>query len=134
MVREQALAAGALFVGYSVLVLRALTPGTRLAEIFSIGPLRWLGNMSYSFYLVHGLPLHAFGIAAGRLALTRLTPHVVWAIFLVAYPVVFLATAACAAILFLVVEKRVSLVSKSPKTTTVSPVALLGEPMQVQTE
>ena len=134
VVRDHAFTACALLVGYSVLVLRTLTAGTGLAEIFSIGPLRWLGNMSYSFYLVHGLPLHAFGMVAGRLALTKLAPSVVWSIFVVAYPFVFFATTACGAALFLAVEKRLSLVRRSPKTNRAKPIGLLGEQMQVQTD
>lgn len=32
-------------------------PSRRLARWFSATPLRWLGNMSYSYYLLHGLAL-----------------------------------------------------------------------------
>lgn len=34
-----------------------------LAALLSWTPLRWLGNLSYSFYLVHGLGLHAVAFA-----------------------------------------------------------------------
>jgi peptidoglycan/LPS O-acetylase OafA/YrhL len=36
----------------------------RLAAALSWKPLRWLGNCSYSFYLVHSLGVHAAGMAA----------------------------------------------------------------------
>ena len=32
-------------------------PDGPLARVFSLAPLRWLGNMSYSYYLTHGLAL-----------------------------------------------------------------------------
>jgi exopolysaccharide production protein ExoZ len=44
-------------------------PKAWLAAGFSWTPLRWLGNMSYSFYLLHGLALKA-----GFLLLARLAP------------------------------------------------------------
>lgn len=37
-----------------------------LQRVFSWAPLRWLGNMSYSYYLVHGLALSAVGSVVGR--------------------------------------------------------------------
>ena len=105
----EALLSAALFVGYSALVLAALTPGTKTAQILTARPIRWLGNMSFSFYLIHGLPLHAFGIIAGRLHAGALTGARLWTAFATALPFVFAATAATSAALFLAVEKRLSL-------------------------
>jgi len=107
--RIEALLAASLFIGYSVLVLGALTPGTRTARALTARPIRWLGNMSFSFYLVHGLPLHAIGMIAARLHAGSLTGPWLWIVFAAAFPFVFLFTSACSAVLFLAVEKRFSL-------------------------
>jgi exopolysaccharide production protein ExoZ len=39
----------------TLLVARCLHGGGFLARMFSAAPVRWLGNVSYSFYLLHGL-------------------------------------------------------------------------------
>jgi exopolysaccharide production protein ExoZ len=105
----EALLSASLFLGYTALVLAALTPGTWTARVLSARPIRWLGNMSFSFYLIHGLPLHAVGIAAARLHAGSLAGPFLWFVFVTAFPFVFLFTAACSAVLFLAVEKRFSL-------------------------
>lgn len=49
---------GIMFVGFFVLCLACFrTPEAWLPKAFSWTPLRWLGNMSYSYYLLHGLVL-----------------------------------------------------------------------------
>lgn len=51
---------GILFCGLFVLCLSCIAhPRDNLARAFSWTPVRWLGNMSYSFYLIHGLALKA---------------------------------------------------------------------------
>lgn len=107
----EALLSTALFIGYSALVLAALTPGTKTARALSARPVRWLGNMSFSFYLIHGLPLHVLGIAAARLHAGSLAGARLWIVFVAAIPFVFVITAATSAVLFLAVEKRLSLAS-----------------------
>jgi exopolysaccharide production protein ExoZ len=109
--RMQALVSTALFFGYSALVLAAVIPGL-IGRLLSWDWIRWLGNMSYSFYLVHGIPLHAFGILAARLNAGRLAPPLMWAAFIAGLPVIFLVTAAACAALFLGVEKPISLGGK----------------------
>lgn len=117
----EALLSASLFVGYSALVLGALTPGTLTARALSARPIRWLGNMSFSFYLVHGLPLHAVGIAAARLGAGRLTGPYLWIVFCAAFPLVFAFTASCSAALFLAVEKRLSLAPARPAPMAPAP-------------
>jgi peptidoglycan/LPS O-acetylase OafA/YrhL len=114
----EALLSASLFIGYSMLVLAALTPGTKTAQVLSARPIRWLGNMSFSFYLIHGLPLHVFGILAGRLHAGSLTGAGLWIAFVAALPFVFAATAAASAVLFLAVEKRLSLAPKKPSVNS----------------
>jgi peptidoglycan/LPS O-acetylase OafA/YrhL len=48
-----------LAVGYGPLVLCCLTGGTLIRRTLEVGALVWLGEISYSFYLVHNLPLRA---------------------------------------------------------------------------
>ena len=110
--RMQALVSTTLFLGYSALVLAAIVPGL-IGRLLSWDCIRWLGNMSYSFYLVHGIPLHVFGIAGARLHAGRLAPPLMWAAFIAGLPLIFLVTAAAGAALFLGVEKPLSLGGRS---------------------
>lgn len=58
--------AGALLMGAAAAMAFAAAfhgPGP-LAGLLEWPPLRWLGNLSYSLYLVHGLGLHAVALAA----------------------------------------------------------------------
>jgi peptidoglycan/LPS O-acetylase OafA/YrhL len=107
--RVEAWVSGFLFLGYSSLVFGTLARSTFLRRLFGVDWIRWLGNMSYSFYLIHGIPLHAFGLIAARLQLTSLPVPVVWLVFMAGLPATFLATSAVSAALFLAVEKRWSL-------------------------
>lgn len=51
---------GILFCGYFLFCYSCYaTPQGTLARTFSWTPLRWLGNMSYSFYLLHGVSTKA---------------------------------------------------------------------------
>jgi exopolysaccharide production protein ExoZ len=111
--RYEAMAEGGLFLGYSLLTLVVLTPGTILSQLFSWAPLRWLGNISYSFYLLHGVPMHAFTKIAARVHVTALPIGAQWLAFVFAVPFVFTATAICCAALFLLVEKPMSLAKRS---------------------
>jgi exopolysaccharide production protein ExoZ len=74
-------------------------PGV-LAVVFSWAPLRWLGNLSYSFYLVHGLGLHLVALAARPWAGAPF-----WGLCAAG----FLAATAVALTLFFLVERRYSL-------------------------
>lgn len=74
------------------------------AAIFSWAPLRWLGNMSYSYYLVHGLP-----VKAAMEIIARIAPTAPSAEFWILLLPVFALSLIPAAALFLVVEKPLSL-------------------------
>lgn len=39
------------------------------SRIWTFTPFRWLGNMSYSYYLIHGLVLNAFFVVYGKLGI-----------------------------------------------------------------
>jgi exopolysaccharide production protein ExoZ len=86
----------------------------RLREFFLLRPLRVLGNMSYSYYLVHGITLKGFfwalliiGSGHGRSSLYF------WALL----PVAFALTILTSACLFLAVEKPYSLASPQEHAT-----------------
>jgi exopolysaccharide production protein ExoZ len=55
---------------FVLLVHRCLFAAGPATRLFSFGPLRWLGNMSYTYYLMHYLGLYLFFLALGKLAPT----------------------------------------------------------------
>lgn len=109
-----ALKVSVLFVAFFTLCLVCfLNPLSWLPRTFSWTPLRWLGNMSYSYYLLHGLALKA-----GFLALSTLVPtasYDLW-LFWVLIPPMFVLTLIPSAALFLLVERPFSLTPRRVKT------------------
>jgi peptidoglycan/LPS O-acetylase OafA/YrhL len=99
---------GILFVAFFLLCLCCFrAPSAWLPRAFSWTPLRRLGNMSYSYYLTHGLALKA-----GFLIFAILVPaHASrdWGLFCVLLPATFMLTLVPAAMLFLLVERPFSL-------------------------
>jgi len=108
---------GALFV-VTLVVFRAAGP---LRALFSVAPLRWLGNMSYSYYLMHGLALKALALAIARVR-PGWNPgdagH--WALL----PIAFAVTLVSSAALFAAIEKRFSL--GAPRPSPAQPVQASG--------
>lgn len=83
-----------------------------LSQAFSWSPMRWLGNMSYSFYLIHGLTLQAAFLALSKV----MAPNADWSIgFWMALPPMFFAACVVSALLFLLVERPYSLAPRSAK-------------------
>jgi peptidoglycan/LPS O-acetylase OafA/YrhL len=102
-----ALKIGVLFLSFFVLCLACFrNPSAWLAKIFSQTALRWLGNMSYSYYLLHGLALKAAFLALAVIVPTA--SDSAW-LFWPLMPVMFALTVIPAAILFLAVEHPLSL-------------------------
>jgi peptidoglycan/LPS O-acetylase OafA/YrhL len=102
-----------LFVSFFVFALACFDSRSLLGKLFSWTPLRWLGNMSYSYYLIHGLTLK--GIALVALAL--IAPSGLS---------VFFRTLGTSTILFVLVEKRFSIQPTNSLSTpggALSPVA-----------
>lgn len=99
-----------LFIAFFILCLVCFrNPTALLPSAFSFTPLRWLGNMSYSYYLLHGLVLKA-----GFLVLAVLLPGAsngFW-LFWILLPVMFVLTLIPTMVLFLVVERPFSLTAK----------------------
>ena len=88
------------------------TPYAWLPRSFAWTPLRWLGNMSYSYYLLHGLALKA-----GFLALSTVLPIASYGswLFWVLLPPMFVLTLIPASVLFLLVERPLSLSPRKMK-------------------
>jgi peptidoglycan/LPS O-acetylase OafA/YrhL len=99
-----------LFAGFSTFVYCCLNATSSLKRVFSWTPLRWLGNMSYSYYLVHGLALKAFAMLVHRgLGASASSKALFW----IGLPLGLLLTLVASTILFLLVEKRFSFSSHS---------------------
>lgn len=78
-----------------------------LSCIFSWAQLRWLGNISYSYYLLHGLALKAFFfILPSVLPVTAYGSWLFWSLL----PIMFIWTLFPAIMLFLFIERPFSLV------------------------
>ncbi|MFL5417545.1 MAG: acyltransferase family protein [Myxococcales bacterium] len=114
------LQAGWLSAALFVVTLCAFAGQGPLRRLFSLTPLRWLGNMSYSYYLMHGLTLKALALVVSR-ALPGWKP--VWAAHWALLPFAFAATLATSAVLFLAVEKRYSLTPQRAPVPIVPSVA-----------
>jgi exopolysaccharide production protein ExoZ len=100
-----------LFVTFTILVLAGLQNRISLfTRILIWSPFRWLGNMSYSFYLIHVLAIKIFVIALG--IIIKPTGSEVW-IFFVALIPCFAIAVASSAMLFLGIERPYSLMQKS---------------------
>jgi exopolysaccharide production protein ExoZ len=84
-------------------------PQTWLPRLFCWTPLRWLGNMSYSYYLLHGLTLKiAFVVLASVLPMSGADAATFWLLL----PPLFVATLISSAMLFLAIERPLSLASR----------------------
>lgn len=94
-----------------------------LETVFSWAPLRYLGNMSYSYYLIHGLALHALALPMYA-ARSRGVPAI--GIFVLALPLGLAASWVASTGLFLLVEKPLSLRSVPTKTVIHSPELVLA--------
>ena len=94
-----------LFIATFALGYSALGDSGWLSKAFSWDWLRWFGNISYSYYLFHGLVLHFVRVAADAAGLpARLSPVA----FVALCAICFATTVAGSAGLFLAVEKRFS--------------------------
>lgn len=92
-------------LGFFALCAVAFRSAGRVSRALSWPPLRWLGNMSYSYYLVHGPVVRVAMIAVSALVPGPLSP----AGFAVGMVLTFAAAIAASAILFILVERPFSL-------------------------
>jgi len=100
-----------LFVSFFALSLYSLFYNGVLSRFFSISWLRWVGNTSYSYYLIHGLTLH-FVARLMRYAIG--TQPLSAPLFLLLGAAAMLTTIVVSALLFLAIEKPLSITSPKP--------------------
>lgn len=99
----------ALFVGMGALVGYPINVSGPLGDFLRFSPLRWLGNMSYSYYLSHSLVL----LSVHRLFKTMLeTPYGDTVLMAVYLPLCFFLTLVLSTVVFLFVEKPFSIFAR----------------------
>ncbi|CAD5375223.1 Acyltransferase [Rubrivivax sp. A210] len=98
---------GILFIAFFFLCLTCfLRPSGWLARMFCWTPMRWLGNMSYSYYLIHGVALKvAFSMLAVLVPVAVYGPWLFWLLL----PLMFLVTLVPSGVLFVAIERTYSL-------------------------
>jgi exopolysaccharide production protein ExoZ len=104
--QHAAVRAALIVTTYTCLVLLSLRSGSLLSGFFSNTPLRWTGNISYSFYLIHGFVLNGVALVAVHLSWAKTSPRLVTPLLFVFAAA---ATFATTTILFLAIEKPLSL-------------------------
>ena len=116
-----------LSISAPIFVLYCIECPGRLQKIFTWNPLRYLGNMSYSYYLIHGLALQAVTLGMNTLCPNT---HRSLSLFFFLLPVCFVGTWMVSTILFLAVEKPLSLKQTTglPKQTPAA--ATTNEPSE----
>lgn len=103
-----------LAMAFYLLAAAAFNEHSAVAALLRFRPLRWLGNMSYSFYLIHGLVVVAFS----QVFLSGGTSLSVTALFWGGLLPTFGLCSIAGATLFLVVEKPFSLQRKQKRSST----------------
>lgn len=96
----------ALMVGCYALAAYAFAFDGRVKRLLCWAPMRYLGNMSYSYYLSHGIALQGVALACAALTPPGTRSVAIWATALVGG---FAATWAASTALFVLVEKPMSL-------------------------
>jgi len=108
--RSDAGIAACLFVAYGLLLCFSLRGSGFIERAMSFKPLRSLGNISYSFYLIHGIPIHVAAAFAARsshlLGAASIASVAAMLLFL---PVCLLFTTCVSLALFVTVERPASL-------------------------
>lgn len=96
-------------VCFFMITAAAISQHGLMARLFSISPFRWFGNMSYSFYLIHGFTLKAFFRVLENSSIPDiLGDGTLWLMICVAFLIALLAGAG----LFLTIERPLSLLPR----------------------
>ena len=106
---------GVLYILFFITCLESFSKHNGSALFLNLYPIRWLGNMSYSYYLVHGLTLKAcfFSIAL------FIEPEKQFeTLFWFAMPFLFATTLVTSFVLFILIEKPFSLSVNLKKQST----------------
>jgi exopolysaccharide production protein ExoZ len=115
-------AATLLAAGYFALCSASIHSHNALSRMLSADWLRALGNISYSFYLIHGFVTVAAVRLLARASMSLDRPNIV---FWVTLGPVFLLAFCVGAALFLTVEKPLSLKVRVSRATSASPQTLV---------
>ncbi len=116
----------ALHVCFLALCLECFTTDSLTARLLAFAPLRWYGNMSYSYYLIHGLAIKGAFLVFARVIPPAGDSDVLFWVLLLP---MFLVTLVPSALLFVLVEKPFSLSpSRQPKPKPVTDKALVPAP------
>jgi len=98
------------FVGFFMLCYECFSWNSPTSRLFSFNLLRWFGNMSYSYYLIHGLVVQFIILIAAKYQL--ILPIESVSTFIIFGIIIFSATLIPATLLFLYIEKPFSLSKK----------------------
>jgi len=110
-----------LFVSFFALTLYSLFYSGILSRLFCIKWLRWVGNMSYSYYLIHSLALHV----VAKLMRHAFGVHPLGVlVFLVVGMISLLSTLVAGAFLYLAIERPLSLSPKAAGAKSQAPVVV----------
>jgi exopolysaccharide production protein ExoZ len=94
---------------FLVFLLECFTRTGFSSKIFSVSALRWLGNMSYSYYLLHGLALQFIFLVLGKvIPPSSEATFFVWLLL----PLAFYFTLLPSILIFVSIEKLFPLVQK----------------------
>ncbi|HYY59204.1 MAG TPA: acyltransferase [Pyrinomonadaceae bacterium] len=105
-----------LYVSFWLFTLAAFNSRSLLKRMFSWTPLRWLGNMSYSYYLIHSLTLKGLALVMLRIGLPSPLATIA---FWLGLPVFFFMTLISSTLLFIMVEKRFSIMRPASQPSKV---------------
>ena len=96
-----------LYVLFYIFCLECFVSSGLLTQILSSRPVRWFGNMSYSYYLFHGITLLGFFYIFDKVyPPSQYEAALIWLLL----PLAFLLTSITAAIVFIFVERPYSIV------------------------
>lgn len=102
-----------LFFTFGVLCFACFSnPESSFTKLFTWTPLRWLGNMSYSYYLLHGLALKASVMVLAKVIPPEPKPAY---FFFAMLPPMLAVTLVASGALFILIERPLSLAPRRPK-------------------
>ena len=99
----------ALGVAFFVLCAAVIGYNGSANRVFLWTPLRYLGNMSFSYFLIHGLTLKAVSIAALKFGVQP-SPAMFFTVLIAGFTCTWITST----VLFVVIEKRFSLPARKP--------------------
>jgi peptidoglycan/LPS O-acetylase OafA/YrhL len=99
-----------LYILFFIFCLECFSSSGTTTQLFSYSPIRWLGNMSYSYYLIHGLSLKFCFLILEKVHPAQQTDN---GIFWMLLPIMFCISLIPSAILFIYIEKPFSLAQKN---------------------